>query len=134
MPGIGKDMTVRSCKETILVVEDDDMLREGIKGILEEFGYSIIEAVDGTQGIREFTKNKDRIHLVLMDVVMPRKGGRDLYREIRTLMPHAKVIISSGYTGDLFFRDEVIENDCQFIKKPYSPCDLVKKIQEMLKK
>jgi len=127
-------MTTRSAGETILLVEDDDMLREGIRGILEEFGYSIIEAEDGSKGIKEFAKNKDRIHLVLMDVIMPRKGGSDLLREIRMLMPHVKVIISSGYSGDLVIKDEGIRKDCRFIAKPYSPADLLKLIEELLGK
>lgn len=130
---IGKDMGDKGLKHTILLVEDDAMLREGVKGVLEEFGYSIIEAEDGCAGIREFAKNKDRIHLVLMDVIMPRKSGKDLFREIKALMPHAKVIISSGYAGDLFINDDPEEGDCQFIAKPYSPVDLVRKIQDLLK-
>jgi PAS domain S-box-containing protein len=119
--------------ETILLVEDNDMLREAMTGMLKAFGYSVIEACDGDEAVTQFRAHKDEIHLVLMDVIMPRKSGGDAYQEIRAIQPDAKVILMSGYAGDYLAGKVDMAEDVHFISKPVSPEKLFEEIRNVLR-
>jgi two-component system, cell cycle sensor histidine kinase and response regulator CckA len=120
--------------ETILLTEDDEQVRRLTKSVLEEFGYTVIEAADGEQALERFMANKDRIHMILVDVIMPRKNGRDVYNEAKQCKPDLKALFTSGYPADFIQKEGVLEEGLNFISKPSSVQDLLKKIREVLDK
>ncbi|KAF0146283.1 MAG: PAS/PAC sensor hybrid histidine kinase [Nitrospirae bacterium] len=117
--------------ETILLAEDDEAVRRFTVSVLHEFGYKVIEAVDGEEAITKFMENKDGIRLLILDVIMPRKSGKDAYDEIKAINPGIKVLFASGYTDDVIQSRKFIEEG-SFISKPVSPTILLKKIREIL--
>lgn len=118
--------------ETILLAEDDLELRGITRSILEEFGYKVIEAVNGEDAIKRFIENKGGIELLLLDGVMPKKNGVEVYEEIRKIKPDMKALLLSGYTGDFLHDKGIIEGGLNFISKPVSPQELMKKIREVI--
>ena len=124
---------VKGGSETILIAEDDDAVRGLIKTVLTEHGYSIIEAVDGEDAIDRFTKTEKRIDLIILDTVMPKKNGREVYDEIKKIKPDSKVIFTSGYTRDIILDKGMAEGDTfEFIPKPISPYVLLQKVRQVL--
>jgi CheY-like chemotaxis protein len=123
--------TIRGGKETILVAEDDKEVRHLIRNILVEFGYTIIEARDGEDAINKFNKHKN-IDLLILDSVMPKKNGKIVYDEISAIIPHIKVIFTSGYTRDVILDKGIEDKQFDFIPKPLSPKDLLEKVREVL--
>jgi two-component system NtrC family sensor kinase len=118
--------------ETILLAEDDDAARNLTKTVLEQFGYTVIEAKNGEEAIERFSENKDRIQLLVLDVIMPKKSGPDSYEAIRKTTPNAKAIFISGYTADIILKKGVDKERLNFVSKPFSPQDILKKIREVL--
>ena len=86
--------------ETILLAEDEEAVRKLTKIVLEEFGYTVIEASDGQEAVSKFMENKDRIDLFLTDIVMPGMNGREAYERIKKIKPGLKVLFASGYPSD----------------------------------
>lgn len=117
---------------TILLAEDDTDVRNLARWALEEFGYKVIEASDGAEAIRTFTQNRDKIQLLLLDVVMPHKNGAEVFDEIRRLKPDIKVLFMSGYPADLLHREDMLEAGSQFIAKPVSPRNLLREVNRAL--
>lgn len=120
--------------ETILMAEDELFLREVTKEVLEEFGYKVIVAVDGADAIDKFMKNRDDIHLLLLDAIMPKKSGKEVYREIKKVSPDIKAVFLSGYAADLLKDREILDEGLALISKPISPAELLKKIREVIDK
>ena len=87
--------------ETILIAEDEPAVREVLRLSLEEYGYMVIEAKNGEDAVNQYKDNMDKVSLVLLDVIMPLKNGREAYEEIKSLKPNTKVIFMSGYTDDI---------------------------------
>ena len=120
--------------ETILVTEDDDKLRKLSEIVLKQYGYEVIPARDGEEAIEKFIENRDRIHLVLLDVIMPKKSGKEAYDAIRRVKRDMKVIFLSGYTADRMDKKILAEKNVKFIFKPLSPKDLLREVRAMLDK
>ncbi len=120
----------RGC-ETILVAEDSEELRGLISRILTEYGYTTVEAVDGTDAVEQFEK-ADKIDLLIFDSVMPKKNGREAYNEICRIKPGVKVIFTSGYTRDVFLDKGVEDGKFNFLQKPISPDALLQKVRQTL--
>ena len=118
--------------ETVLVAEDDEAVRTIIKAILERSGYKIIEAVDGKDAVIRFKENKDKINIIILDVIMPKKNGKMAYDEIKELFPEIKAIFTSGHTTELIDKKGVLEEGINFIPKPVSPNELLRKVREVL--
>jgi CheY-like chemotaxis protein len=118
--------------ETVLVAEDDASLRKLNVLVLEQMGYSVITANDGEEAVTKFMENKDRIQLLLFDIIMPKKNGREAYEEIRRVMPDIKVLFASGYSPDMLIEKGLIEGGMPIVYKPSSPLDLSKKVRELL--
>ena len=118
--------------ETILVAEDDSVLRKLFSTVLQAYGYTVILAEDGEEAIRLFINNKDIIHLVMLDMIMPKKSGKEAYDKIKELDPDMKILFTSGYTADRIDKDSMLKEGFHFIMKPVSPKDLLKKIREIL--
>ena len=131
-PQSQKAETPRGGTETILIAEDNDHVRRIAKNVLEEYGYKVLEAVDGEDGVRVFSEHKEAIQLVILDLVMPRKNGKEAGREIRKLRSDVKILFTSGYTADILEQRDILEEKAQFISKPMPPQELLAKIREML--
>jgi two-component system, cell cycle sensor histidine kinase and response regulator CckA len=118
--------------ETILLAEDDAPSRNLTKDLLERFGYSVIDAVDGVDAVNKFIDNMDRIDLLLLDVVMPKKSGKEALEEIKKTCPDVKALFISGYPEDTIRRKMNIDGKFTMIQKPIKPAELLAKIREML--
>ncbi|MEI6305849.1 MAG: PAS domain S-box protein [Deltaproteobacteria bacterium] len=118
--------------EIILLAEDDEPTRALTKELLEEFGYSVIEAVNGNQAIEIFMEQKDIIKLVILDAIMPGMKCEETYREIIALAPNARVLIYSGYGPETIKGMFEIGKNLSFIAKPFMPKELLMKIREVL--
>jgi PAS domain S-box-containing protein len=119
-------------KESILVVEDDVSLRKLSRIVLESFGYNVTTAENGEDAISTFIENKDRIRLVILDMIMPKKNGKEAAEEIRKIRPDIKIIFASGYTRDNIREKELLDKGMDFILKPVAPKDLLNKVREVL--
>lgn len=120
--------------ETILLAEDEDDVRKFMKGAIEDFGYKVIDAVDGEDAINKFIENQNNIDLLLLDVVMPRKNGKEVYKTIKNIKPNVKILFMSGYASDFIQKKEIFDQGLNFISKPVSPTDILRKIREVLNK
>ncbi len=120
--------------ETILLAEDDADVRELTKTILAEAGYRVLEATDGEDAIKVFDEHQDDIGLVLLDVIMPKKNGKEVYNWIKTKRPSAKVLFMSGYSADIIFKKGVLEEGLNLISKPVTIQELLWKVREVIDK
>jgi PAS domain S-box-containing protein len=128
----GDSRSVPGGSETILLVEDEDLVRDLAVEILEEFGYAVITAPNGEEGLRICKEFKGRIDLVISDVVMPQMSGRELAEHISRLRPETRVLFMSGYTDDAIVRHGILEENMSFIQKPFLPDALARKARELL--
>ena len=118
--------------ETILVVEDETSVRNMICRSLCKYGYMILEAENGNKAIEIFEQNKDLIHLVLTDVIMPEMNGREFVNRIHTASPKIKVIFMSGYTENAIVHQGMLDEGIIFLQKPFMPINLLQKIRSVL--
>ncbi len=120
--------------ETILVVEDQQDILELISMSLSDSGYKVLVASDGNEAMKLVVNYKKTIHLLLTDVIMPNINGQELAENLSVVYPDLKVIFMSGYADNAIARLGVLDVDQNFIQKPFTPLELVKKIQEILNK
>lgn len=120
--------------ETVLIGEDDATVRKLSKTLLETFGYKVIEAVNGQDAVEKFLENKEKIQLVVLDVIMPKKNGKEAYDQIRKISSGIKALFISGYTADDTKKREIIEEGLDFVSKPISPSVFLRKVREVLDK
>ena len=116
--------------KTILFVEDDTEIGALYQIILESSGYHVINAVDGEDGINKFIENQNAIQLMVTDVVMPKKDGKEIYKEIKNMKNGVKVIFTSGYTNEI--TKELQNAGMAYLQKPFPPAKLLAKIKELL--
>ena len=137
LPETFKSKTVRSerkivgGKETILVVDDEEIVRTTISAMLSDLGYTVESSPGGKEALDILAKKK-KIDLVLLDMTMPTMGGKEVFQKIRRIKSHAKVIISSGYSDSVLGEDTFAKKVDGFLQKPYQIEDLSKKIREVL--
>jgi two-component system cell cycle sensor histidine kinase/response regulator CckA len=118
-------------QETILVVEDEEAVRETTAMILSECGYQVIAARSGEEALDLWEQNDSRIDLLLTDVVLPTISGLELSQRLQALKPDLKVIYTSGYSGDVISQHGIVEKDIVFIPKPFSTATLTQTIREV---
>jgi PAS domain S-box-containing protein len=119
--------------ETILLVEDEKMVRDLAERILMRQGYQVLVATHGEEAFRLAQTNKGReIHLLLTDLVMPHMGGKELAEKLKLERPQIKVLITSGYTDETLIRQDVIKEGTVFLQKPFTPLSLAQKVREAL--
>ncbi len=118
--------------ETVLVVEDQEAVRELTKTVLEAHGYCVLEATNGVEALAVVERHPDEIHLLLTDVILPGMNGMDLSRRLRALRPKLKVLFTSGYPAEVIARRGVVERDVAYLPKPVSPDALVAKVRDVL--
>ena len=117
---------------TILVIDDDDMVRESVHDILSTSGYSVLEATDGRTGIELFIEQQARINLILLDLTMPGLSGQETLRELRHISADVAVILSSGYNQVEAARTLLGRSRVGFLQKPYTEAELLKRVAKHL--
>jgi DNA-binding NtrC family response regulator len=118
--------------ETILLVEDEEIVRRMARMILESSGYSVLEAGDVKDALRLCYENVSKIDLMLTDVIMPGMSGRVLAERVAVLCPELPVIFMSGYTDDAIVRHGILEEDIVFLQKPFTRDSLLTKVREAM--
>jgi CheY-like chemotaxis protein len=125
---------IRRGSETILLVEDEEMLRDLVRAVLQEKGYTILEAQTIGQAAAFCKEYEGSIDLLLTDVIMPQMSGRELAEQLKTFRPQMKVLFMSGYTDDTVVRHGVLAAEVAFLPKPFSAGTLESKVREVLDK
>lgn len=118
--------------ETILVAEDDNIVRELTRELLEIYGYNVLEASNGGAALLLCEQNEEPIHLLLTDVIMPEMSGHALTTRLAQLHPEMKVLYMSGYTNDVVVNRGVLVEGTAFIQKPFAPDALARRVREVL--
>jgi CheY-like chemotaxis protein len=126
--------TAKGGNETVLVAEDDAFMRKLTRVVLESSGYTVITAEDGEDAIAKFMENREKIDLAMLDMIMPKKNGKEVSEALRKAVPGIKILFASGYTMDIIKTRELQESGFDFIHKPILPKDLEKKVREVLDK
>jgi PAS domain S-box-containing protein len=127
-----REQTLARGTETILLGEDDEMVRTLVTSVLTDAGYTVIVAGDGEEAVRKFREHADSIHLLLLDLIMPKMNGKEAFDEIRRIRPEIKTIFSSGYSHDIAQQKASLDDGSQLVFKPIAPLELLKKVRGML--
>jgi YesN/AraC family two-component response regulator len=122
---MSEELEINQETESILIVDDDLLLLETLTDYLTESGYTVINAIDGKDGLEKYKQFADSIDLVISDIVMPRKDGVSLYKDVKIINPNINFIFMSGFTPE-----NLEGNGVFFIKKPFSSADLLSLIRE----
>jgi CheY-like chemotaxis protein len=117
--------------ETILLAEDDEGVRFLTEQLLTGFGYRVISAVDGEDAVKKYYAHKDSIQMLLFDLIMPKRNGKEAYYEIRKVCPGVRVLFMSGYTSDII-KAKDLEDGAEIMTKPFSPTELGRKVRTVL--
>jgi len=118
--------------ETVLFAEDDPDVKKLIKDVLTKYGYTVMEAADGEEAVKVFMDNRDKIDILVFDMIMPKMKGDEAYKEILKIRPEIKVIFMSGYTEEIMYGKGVLEKGLSFVSKPVSPHEILTRIREVL--
>jgi len=119
--------------ETVLIVEDDDSLRNLAQKALRQHGYKVLVAENGENALKVGKEHDGQIDLMITDVVMPKMGGREAAERLQLLYPQMKVIYMSGYTDNAIVHHAVLEPGLNYFEKPFTPEGLARKVREALK-
>lgn len=117
---------------TILVVDDEDVIRFNASLILEKCGYTVLMAENGEVAVEVFRRHAEVIDLVLLDMVMPRLSGQEVFRAIQEIKPGTKVLLSSGFKQDVRVQELLVNSSIDFIHKPYTLFGLANRVNELL--
>jgi PAS domain S-box-containing protein len=123
---------LRGGNEVILVAEDNAQVREIVATTLRDFGYTVVEAFDGEDAIEKFRANGGAIDLLLLDLIMPRKNGKETYVELQKTRPDIRVLLMSGHTGDILSSKGISREGIPMITKPVAVEKLLRQIREIL--
>ena len=119
-------------KETVFLIDDDDMIVDVSEQILNSSGYDVVSAKSGKEAIEVYKENHSRIDMVILDMILPDMGGGDTYDRLKEINPEVKVLLASGYDIDYQGRD-IMERGCDgFIQKPFNMNELLEKISGIL--
>jgi len=142
LPQVDEDIAARSDlkeniarhhgTETVLLVEDEDMVRKLTSELLEESGYVVLEANGGEQAAELFKAHKGRIDLLITDVVMPKISGKEVAERLKKVHPETKVLFMSGYTDEAIVHHGIVDSHIAFIQKPFSENALTRKVRDVL--
>jgi CheY-like chemotaxis protein len=124
---------IHTGSETVLLVEDEDPVREFAVRSLRDAGYAVLEARNGTDALRLLQEQGSRkIDIMVTDVIMPQMGGKELADRLCQLRPATRILFVSGYTGDALDNSGVLQTGAAFLEKPFSAARLTQKIREVL--
>jgi two-component system cell cycle sensor histidine kinase/response regulator CckA len=127
-----EETAFRGGKETLLIADDHEGIREMVRSALEGCGYRVLFAVNGEEAIRTFEENAHEINLVILDMVMPRIGGLEAAKRMRQTRPELPVIFTTGYSSDNEALSKVIEAGGAVVEKPFDPRRLARRVRELL--
>jgi two-component system, cell cycle sensor histidine kinase and response regulator CckA len=125
-------MAARGGSETILVIEDEDIVRNLASRGLRDHGYTVLEAKDGAEALRYIQQHPGAVDLVISDVVMPEMGGRELAQNLALFDPELSILFMSGYTGDDVVQRGLLDPGAPFQQKPFTPGAMASKVRSML--
>ena len=128
----GDGVRISEGTETVLLVEDDEVVRKLVGEVLDDEGYRLLEAANGIAALSICAQYEGPIHLLLTDVVMPEMSGRELANRLNAMRPEVKVLYMSGYTDDVILHHGVLDEGPEFIQKPFTPDALAHKVREVL--
>jgi len=129
----GDETCLSKGTETVLLTEDEPLVRNTIATILREQGYNVLQATNGDEALHVAQEHaSEEIHLLLTDVVMPHLNGVELAKRFRNTRPNARVLFISGYTDDAITHDTELDQGVKFLQKPFSPFLLTRKVREVL--
>ena len=120
---------IANSDETILLVEDEEAIRDFVSSILEESGYHVLEAPSGVEGLRISDEYEGTIHLLLSDIRMPKMSGPELARKLNQNHPETKLLFVSGHTDNDLIKKEIGDTPCGFLHKPFSFEGLLNKVR-----
>ncbi|MBV8903258.1 MAG: response regulator, partial [Acidobacteriia bacterium] len=124
-------ITSPAVSETVLVVDDEDIVRRSAKAMLERHGFTVVLAENGKEAVELYRVLADKIDLVLLDMTMPVMGGEETFRQLKTIRPDVRVILSSGYNEVEAVRRFAGKGLAGFLQKPYSAMTLVEKVRSV---
>ncbi len=131
-PLLFDDLPVRGGSETILLADDHEGICEMAQSALEGKGYQVMVAHDGEEAIQIFTAHRDTISLILLDVIMPRQNGPEVFAAIKAQVPGVAVIFATGYSNETAVLADLVERGVAILRKPYSPSALCRRVREVL--
>ncbi len=120
--------------ETILLVEDEELVRDIAYRLLIRKGYTVIATSSGQEALDHLTDREGDVHLLISDILMPGMNGHELAREVRKLYPEIEIIFISGYNSGSARRQEPVEPDVELLEKPFTPGALLRKVRQVLDK
>ena len=119
-------------KETVLLVDDEEMVRDLGKRILERSGYTVLSAANGQEALQLYKREQGRISLVILDLIMPQMGGKECLEELLTIEPRVKVLIATGYAAEGQTKDTIETGARGFVGKPYDMKQMLQAVREVL--
>jgi len=117
--------------ETVLLVEDEESLRDLNEEVLTGLGYTVLSAAHGAEAL-ELAQHEPHIHVLLTDVVMPGMSGRELGEKLKIMRPEVKVLYMSGYTDNVIIHHGILKPGVSFLQKPFTQDTLARKMREVL--
>jgi nitrogen-specific signal transduction histidine kinase/CheY-like chemotaxis protein len=141
LPAMRTDMPAQAAAErqagihrvaTILLIDDEAVVRDLAKGVLESHSYEVLSAANGAEGVKVFREKKDAIDLVLLDMVMPEKNGAQVFKEIRAMRPEVKVLLCSGYDEEEYFQELFKLGAVGFVQKPFRFTELLRQVDKAI--
>lgn len=121
-------------KGTILIVDDEEIIRNLIREILEKFGYKVFTASNGEEAIETYIKMNDRIDIIVLDMIMPGMGGKKTFYKLKEINPRSNILLMSGYKKNGEAQEALNEGALGFLQKPFNIKDLIKAINMILNK
>ncbi len=134
MTPMGDCMELRRGAETVLVVDDEAMVKDLARDILKRHGYTVLTAGGGQEAVEIYRQQQGSIAVVVLDILMPGMDGREAFRRMRDIDPGALIIVSSGYGQTQDAQQLVVDGAAGFIPKPYRIAELVKAVGDVLEK
>jgi PAS domain S-box-containing protein len=128
----GHDLEGVRGKETILLVEDEPVVRALIKNALNQHGYFVLDTQNGMDALRVGTQYAGQLDLLITDVIMPQMSGREVAHNLALIFPDLKILFISGFTDDAIVRHGVLEKGSAFLQKPFTPDVLLRKVRTIL--
>ena len=114
------------------MVEDEDLVSDLTKRILERFGYTVLTAANGKEALNLYEKERDRVSLVILDLIMPEMGGEECLEELRRLDPNLKILVTSGYPLNGPTRETIDSAARGFVGKPYGMKEMLRAVRDVL--
>jgi CheY-like chemotaxis protein len=125
--------TTQSGNQTILVVEDQESVRTAAVRALTRYGYQVLSAADGEEGLHLWRANADAIDLIISDAIMPRMGGLALFEAVARDRAGVRCLLTSGYTGEEERKSDAITSEVPFLSKPWTVSELLTAVRKVLK-